>query len=103
MRCRLCVAGIITIPASQVEFTDNGIKHRSQTNGYPQEGHKNDDEKAAGSVSKCGEGHASQKKLNGPMCRYASACTRSDCLSPIQKSFARAENDRISIEIFIRE
>ena len=56
VRCPLCVEEEITVPASEVEYTVNGIK------GKVVQEHK-EKRKAAGSVLKWGGGHASEKKM----------------------------------------
>lgn len=57
VRCPLCVEEDITVPASEIEYTVNGIKGKMVKED-------NQKRKAAGSVLKWGGGHASEKKLN---------------------------------------
>lgn len=85
VRCPLCVLENITVPASEVEFTNNGIKGKvGEKQGK--------DKKVAGSVLKWGGGHASKKKLSrkikGRMCQFGSECMRKDCffIHPGQES-----------------
>lgn len=89
MRCPICVKENITVPASEVEFTNNGIKTKKDSV-------KNSScvAKAAASVCKWGGGHAKTKKLNRKTerlnnankvklsdqpCRFGPSCTRTDC------------------------
>jgi predicted sulfurtransferase len=79
VRCPLCVAENITVPASEVEFTANGIKGKvgeSQRN-------KKEQKMAASSVLKWGGGHAAKKKLGRKakrrLCQFGSECMRKDC------------------------
>ncbi|CAM9230119.1 unnamed protein product, partial [Ectocarpus fasciculatus] len=89
MRCPICVKENITVPASEVEFTNNGIaakKDRAPAGAEPA--------KAAASVCKWGGGHAKSKKMNRQRerqdtvnktklqdqpCKFGRACTRTDC------------------------
>jgi len=91
VRCPLCMEENITVPASKVEFTDNGVK--SKIGNTPDillnKDNKNKNntpaqkQKAAASVCKWGGGHAKQKKFARKMkqtsCRFGSECTRKDC------------------------
>jgi Rhodanase C-terminal len=105
MRCPLCVEEGITVLASQIEFTNNGIKGKRRHDAVTEKpvslsrtttggGNDNDSElnhnddsnkssKAAGSVLKWGGGHAQQKKqrkkMNRTPCRFGSECIRKDC------------------------
>ena len=87
MRCRICVKENITVPASLVEFTNNGI----QTKTTPID---QGDVKAASTVCKWGGGHARSKKINRKKersntvnkvklkdqpCRFGRDCTRENC------------------------
>ena len=95
VRCPLCVEENITIPASKVEFTDNGVKskigllHEKQNNtGFENTGDGDNSQneqcqRAASSVCKWGGGHAKQKKFERKMkqtlCRFGSECVRKNC------------------------
>lgn len=95
VRCPLCVAENVTVPASEVEFTANGIKSKnaSMTRTSQDEVSKSQD-KAADSVLKWGGGHASKKKFENKMkrrmCKFGSDCKRSDCF------FAHPDQDQKS-------
>jgi len=105
VRCSLCVAEGVTVPADEVEFTDNGIKgvfnsslnkknfceskhkKRSKQNerknhGACNEGDKNPI-KAANSVLKWGGGYATKKrdlrKMKRTVCQFGAECIRKDC------------------------
>jgi predicted sulfurtransferase len=76
-RCPLCVEENITVPAEDVEFTDNGVSGRTV-------GDKDDpSKKAASSVLKWGGGHAHEKKQKRKMqrrlCQFGTDCVREDC------------------------
>lgn len=86
LRCPLCVEEDITVPAADVEYTDNGVSGRSSKKVDEQGTSK----KAASSVLKWGGGHAHSKKekqkekrrstkLNKLECQFGKECTRSDC------------------------
>jgi predicted sulfurtransferase len=90
VRCPLCVEENITVLASQVEFTDNGIKNKVTTSQSSSTSNKIKDEngtegkaKAADSVLKWGGGHANKKKLmkktKRRLCQFGSECIRKDC------------------------
>ncbi|KAL3923718.1 MAG: hypothetical protein SGILL_001496 [Bacillariaceae sp.] len=91
VRCPLCVEENITVLASQVEFTDNGIKSKmaqSQSSNSGKKGSRNqggseDQVKAADSVLKWGGGHANKKKqlkkAKRRLCQFGSECMRKDC------------------------
>eukprot|EP00934_Nitzschia_sp_Nitz4_P002252 Nitzschia sp. Nitz4//scaffold110_size71422//44600//46348//NITZ4_005877-RA/size71422-processed-gene-0.72-mRNA-1//-1//CDS//3329533098//2252//frame0 len=74
-RCTLCIEENITVPADQVEFTENGIKNKDKSTSQTSQ---------AASVLKWGGGHAAQKKLHRKMkrrvCKYGADCNRPDCL-----------------------
>jgi predicted sulfurtransferase len=77
-RCPLCVEENITVPAEDVEFTDNGVSGRTTV------GDKNDpSKKAAPSVLKWGGGHAQEKKqkrkMKRTLCQFGVDCNRKDC------------------------
>ena len=86
VRCPLCVEENVTVAASEVEFTDNGIRgkdpslHARKSMGIDAAGLEC---KAAPSVLKWGGGHAAQKKFGRQMkrtiCRFGAACHRTDC------------------------
>ncbi|KNC86901.1 hypothetical protein SARC_00946 [Sphaeroforma arctica JP610] len=90
VRCPLCVQQNITVPAADVQLTDNGVGvsiskktksdgGRNRTNGKEGEG------KSAPSVCKWGGGHAVDKKKTravktfGKKCKLGDECTRSAC------------------------
>ncbi|KAL7536831.1 hypothetical protein ACHAWF_005575 [Thalassiosira exigua] len=94
LRCPLCVEEGITVPATDVEYTDNGVRGRtrSSVNGTGgrrdeitagKERNANDDKKAARSVLKWGGGHAARKKEKRKFartpCRFGAECARRDC------------------------
>jgi predicted sulfurtransferase len=83
VRCPLCVAENVTVPASEVEFTANGIKSKDPVAARKQREEAAQSEKAANSVLKWGGGHAAKKKLEKKMkrrlCKFGSDCKRSDC------------------------
>jgi hypothetical protein len=81
MRCPLCVSENVTVPAADVDFTDNGV-HTKQ--------YKGDGGGAAKTVCKWGGGHAQAKKrsrqddrakkrLETKPCKFGKECTRTDC------------------------
>lgn len=85
LRCPLCVEENITVPAADVEYTDNGVSGRLCSSDT-----LDSDKKAAPSVLKWGGGHAHSKKekkkekrrankLNKLECQFGKACTRPDC------------------------
>ncbi len=97
LRCPLCVEEGITVPAEEVEYTDNGVRGRlTRTADEMDEGgecatsaaanaayEKKDNSKAAKSVLKWGGGHAAKKKeknkLSRRPCQFGSECVRKDC------------------------
>lgn len=74
LRCPLCVEENVTVAAADIEFTDNGMagKANTQVQGT-----------AAPSVLKWGGGHATQKKdkrrFQRKPCRFGADCKRKDC------------------------
>lgn len=77
-RCPLCVEQDITVPATDVEYTNNGVNVRKEDGG--------DHSKhsvAASSVLKWGGGHATEKKekrkLKRRLCQFGAECIRNDC------------------------
>jgi hypothetical protein len=88
VRCPLCVEEKITVPASKVEFTDNGVKSKfnnssAEANSMDLRNKNTEEPKAAASICKWGGGHAKQKKLARKMkqtpCRFGKECFRKDC------------------------
>ena len=96
VRCPLCVEEGVTVPAADVEYTDNGVSvGRKRTSSFSEsspaptdgtEGKKKDDNKnnkAAKSVLKWGGGHATKKKekkkWSKRLCQFGSECVRKDC------------------------
>jgi hypothetical protein len=84
VRCPLCVDENVTVPASEIEFTANGIKSKDPLSDRKQrEESVPQSEKAAESVLKWGGGHAAKKKFEKKMkrrvCKFGSECKRSDC------------------------
>ena len=73
-RCPLCIAEHITVPAADVEYTNNGVSVR---------GDAISDQKRASSVLKWGGGHATEKKEQRKwkrrLCQFGSDCCRQDC------------------------
>lgn len=90
MRCPLCVQENITVPAADVEFTDNGV-HTKQKRSSSSSGTGGGGEGgAAKTVCKWGGGHAKTKKrsrqddrakqrLETVSCKFGKDCTRKDC------------------------
>jgi len=96
VRCPLCVEEGVTVPAADVEYTDNGVSvGRKRTSSFSEsspapidgtEGKmkkKDDNNKAAKSVLKWGGGHATKKKekkkWSKRLCQFGSECVRKDC------------------------
>lgn len=90
VRCPLCVEEGITVPAEQVEYTDNGVRGRTRANsfseryeGFTLSATETQMKKAAKSVLKWGGGHASKKKekrkYSRKLCQFGSDCVRKDC------------------------
>lgn len=78
-RCPLCIEEKITVPAADVEYTNNGVSGRT-LDGADKE---KPEQKAASSVLKWGGGHASDKKMKRKMksrrCQFGAECVRKDC------------------------
>ncbi len=80
VRCPLCKKENITVPASEVEYTDNGVKNQALDEDKISKG------KAAGSVLKWGGGfgHVAKekvaRKIKRRICQFGSECVRKDCL-----------------------
>lgn len=89
VRCPLCVAENITVLASEVEFTANGIKGKvkADSSKSSRKGKTEDETKATGraaeSVLKWGGGHANEKKqlkkMKRRLCQFGADCVRQDC------------------------
>ena len=97
VRCPLCVEEGVTVPAADVEYTDNGVSvGRKRASSFSEsspapidgtEGKKKKDDnknnKAAKSVLKWGGGHATKKKekkkWSKRLCQFGSECVRKDC------------------------
>lgn len=100
VRCPLCVEEGVTVPAADVEFTDNGVRNKELTapsraasgpggdnNGAlpnePEREVKEERSKAAKSVLKWGGGHAAKKKekrkFSRRLCQFGKECVRKDC------------------------
>ena len=98
MRCPLCVQENITVPAAEVEFTDNGV-HTKQRRDNSSSGSSGGGAGPGGgtrgggvakTVCKWGGGHAKTKKrsrqddrskqrLETVACKFGKDCTRTDC------------------------
>ena len=82
VRCPLCVEEDITVPASEIEFTENGVKSKKIGKGGQE--HNMTKRKAADSVLKWGGGHAKRKKekrkLQRILCQFGKECIRKDCM-----------------------
>jgi rhodanese-related sulfurtransferase len=86
VRCPLCVAENITVPASEVKFTDNGIKgkiDKDNVEAAPGDSKDTKGRRAAESVLKWGGGHAakekSSRKMKRRLCQFGADCIRKDC------------------------
>jgi hypothetical protein len=90
IRCPLCVEEGITVPAGQVEYTNNGVRGRTssfsegdQVSSTPTKNHDLAHKKAAKSVLKWGGGHATEKKEKRRYarkpCHFGADCVRKDC------------------------
>ena len=83
VRCPLCIEEKITIPAAQVEYTDNGVKSKMNSAEDDGEHIQENEKKAASTVLKWGGGHAAKKKylreMKRKVCRFGSECVRKDC------------------------
>jgi len=88
-RCPLCVEEDVTLPASEVEWTNNGVDVVGSEGSIKSK-------KSAASVLKWGGGHSSagkkrdRKKFSKIPCRFGSDCVRKDCFfaHPTQPSEA---------------
>ena len=106
-RCPLCIEEGVTVPAEQVEYTDNGVHIKKRSNSFSEGGEESNsatelkakkqnvastttdnsssisERKAAKSVLKWGGGHAAQKKekrkLSRKLCQFGVECVRKDC------------------------
>ncbi len=96
-RCPLCVAEGVTVPAEDVEWTDNGVRGRLRTSSFSEgggedstkkkaaadSGKKQGEVKAAKSVLKWGGGHAKKKRdkrsWSRRPCQFGADCVRKDC------------------------
>mmetsp|Transcript_1655 Transcript_1655/g.3022 ORF Transcript_1655/g.3022 Transcript_1655/m.3022 type:complete len:571 (-) Transcript_1655:1744-3456(-) len=80
VRCPLCVEENITVPASEVEFTENGVRNKTVDDVLDTQKKR----KAADSVLKWGGGHAKNKKLQkiakARLCHFGKECIRKDCV-----------------------
>ena len=96
IRCPLCVSEGVTVPAEDVEWTDNGVRGRPRTSSFSEGGGEDNDKKApadgapkkseskaAKSVLKWGGGHAKKKKdqrsWSRRPCQFGAECIRKDC------------------------
>lgn len=83
VRCPLCKKEGITIPANDVEYTENGKKSKEKNCMFIGDDECKREKKAASSVLKWGGGHATKKKemrkMKRKMCRFGSECVRKDC------------------------
>ena len=71
-QCSLCVEEDITVPASALAYTQNGIQAKVLLAT---------DAKAASTVLKWGGGHG-QSKQQPRSCKYGARCRRADCIFP---------------------
>jgi len=97
IRCPLCIEEGVTVPAEDVEYTDNGVRGKPRSSSFAEDGGfdegygaackivnaKDDTHKAARSVLKWGGGHAARKKekrkLSRRPCQFGADCARKDC------------------------
>mmetsp|Transcript_7086 Transcript_7086/g.12551 ORF Transcript_7086/g.12551 Transcript_7086/m.12551 type:complete len:743 (-) Transcript_7086:469-2697(-) len=101
IRCPLCVEEGVTVPAKDVEYTDNGVRGKLRSSSFSegggsgantsepadgQHGKQNkmdSNSKAAKSVLKWGGGHATKKKekrkFSRRPCQFGVDCVRKDC------------------------
>ncbi|KAL9178295.1 hypothetical protein ACHAXT_001723 [Thalassiosira profunda] len=95
IRCPLCVEEGVTVPAEDVEYTDNGVRGRLRSSSFSEgaepslvtasadEPKQKSKDKAAKSVLKWGGGHASKKKekrkYSRRPCQFGAHCVRKDC------------------------
>eukprot|EP00571_Detonula_confervacea_P001911 CAMPEP_0172317878 /NCGR_PEP_ID=MMETSP1058-20130122/33145_1 /TAXON_ID=83371 /ORGANISM="Detonula confervacea, Strain CCMP 353" /LENGTH=731 /DNA_ID=CAMNT_0013032559 /DNA_START=68 /DNA_END=2259 /DNA_ORIENTATION=- len=81
IRCPLCIEEGVTVPAKDVEFTDNGV--RNKKGGADKSVGAGETNKAAKSVLKWGGGHATKKKekrkASRRPCQFGAECVRKDC------------------------
>jgi predicted sulfurtransferase len=112
IRCPLCVAEGVTVPAEDVEWTDNGLRGRLRTSSFSEGGGGEDSDKkapaadgtakqteskAAKSVLKWGGGHAKKKRdqrsWSRRPCQFGADCVRKDCFfyHPERESKSRKE------------
>ena len=102
VRCPLCLEEGITTPATDVDFTDNGISVTTSRNSEKKG-------PAAKSVLKWGGGVAKEKKekkkkrsltsLKSKVCKFGAACYRQDCyfFHPGREPLGRSATDEESI------
>jgi hypothetical protein len=85
IRCPLCIEEGVTVPAADVEYTDNGVRNTTITKaeGTAPKEQGNNNSKAAKSVLKWGGGHATKKKekrkCKTRLCQFGAECFRKDC------------------------
>ena len=106
IRCPLCVEEGVTVPAADVEYTDNGVRNRPSSSSFSEGGgpslsvcppvvdektkdkkkmndNNTNEKKTAKSVLKWGGGHATKKKekrkWSKKLCQFGSECVRKDC------------------------
>lgn len=91
IRCPLCIEEGVTVAATDVEFTDNGVRNKASANkssgatgpGDKDKNNKESNSKAAKSVLKWGGGHATKKKekrkASRRPCQFGADCVRKDC------------------------
>ena len=90
LRCPLCVQQNVTVPAADVEFTDNGVHTKVPRNHCNSDGEDTKSQVASKTVCKWGGGHAKVKKrsrredhakkhFESVACKFGDKCTRSDC------------------------
>lgn len=91
VRCPLCVAENISVPAKDVAFTANGVKAQlislQSSSSSAESTHEkqsiNAEPKAAQTILKWGGGYSIKKGakvLSQRHCKFGSTCRRSDCL-----------------------
>mmetsp|Transcript_2684 Transcript_2684/g.4153 ORF Transcript_2684/g.4153 Transcript_2684/m.4153 type:complete len:722 (-) Transcript_2684:109-2274(-) len=99
IRCPLCIEEGVTVPAADVEYTDNGVRNKLGSSSFSESGGgvesadskdepkkkkpKDSSSKAAKSVLKYGGGHATKKKEKRKNsrrpCQFGVECIRKDC------------------------